>query len=124
CAPKLAINNPAARVVAMRTLMGNPPEREARGVGRIMHPASGQHRIPGLLAATPEDLSFRGQRVTTHACRPVLLDLAVAFRIWKDPGGVAQPGQSSGFISRVSLVQIQSPLLCECVCLAGGFIKA
>ena len=26
-------------------------------------------------------------------------------------GGVAQPGQSSGFISRVSLVQIQSPLL-------------
>ncbi len=27
------------------------------------------------------------------------------------PGGVAQPGQSSGFISRVSLVQIQSPLL-------------
>ena len=43
--------------------------------------------------------------------RPLLLDLAIAFRIGRTPGGVAQPGQSSGFISRVSLVQIQSPLL-------------
>jgi hypothetical protein len=30
---------------------------------------------------------------------------------YRDVGGVAQPGQSSGFISRVSLVQIQSPLI-------------
>jgi hypothetical protein len=36
---------------------------------------------------------------------------AVRKMIERYDGGVAQPGQSSGFISRVSLVQIQSPLI-------------